>query len=104
MTEAEQIALGCQGAQLTVAVLDASATEPEWNLTDAQLRAVLAARESVLDICATPPLTFAVAAPPAKLAVFWPLVMVVLTMLLPEPSTVSELLAPALPFWTPSQV
>lgn len=57
MSEAEQIALGCQGAQLTVVVLDGLNVELERELTDAQMRAVRAAKGSVLAICATPPQT-----------------------------------------------
>lgn len=57
MTEREQIALGCQGAQLTVVVLDGLNAELARELTEAQLRAVNAAKTSVLAICANPPQT-----------------------------------------------
>lgn len=57
MTEREQIALGCQGAQLTAVVLDGMNAELERELTEAQLRAVNAAKASVLTICANPPQT-----------------------------------------------
>jgi len=59
MSEAEQIAFGCQGAQLTVAVLDGLHAELVRELTEAQVRAVVEAKASALDICATPPETFA---------------------------------------------
>lgn len=59
MTEAEQIRFGCQGAQLTVAVLDGLHADLVRELTEAQLRAVVEAKASALDICATPPETFA---------------------------------------------
>lgn len=55
----QQIALGCQGAQLTVAVLDGLHAELVRELTEAQLRAVVEAKASALKICETPPETFA---------------------------------------------
>ena len=57
MTEAEQIALGCQGAQLTVVVLNGLDAELERKLNDLQMRAVRTAKASVLSICASPPQT-----------------------------------------------
>lgn len=55
MTEAEQIQLGCQGAQLTVVVLDGLDVELQRELNAVQLRAVSAAKLAVLRICAVPP-------------------------------------------------
>ena len=59
LTEREQIALGCQGAQITVSVLDGLEAELARELSDVQVRAVHAAKGVVRAICANPPQTLA---------------------------------------------
>lgn len=56
-TEAQQIAMGCQAAQVTVAILDGLDVELRQKLTDVQMRAVIAAKATVLAICVNPPQT-----------------------------------------------